>query len=581
MSFHFFPSLKRTNSLILSLSFHCFLKHFSQNLSRNQVRDFCRSSDLEKVKEALPLFYQMVSDLKQYDDLNLTALDVCLHQACIDGHQKLITLLLEHNANARSMIEGFSPLMTAVLSGNEDIVNILLKEGIDVNQVSQAMSNTALHLAAKLGLAGVVTSLLHWDANVNATNNNGDSPLHIATVEENPGIVSVLLEHGADINAKNDLGFSPLRNMLIKTKNENMACFMLDLGADPNEVDNDGFPLFHLSVLNEERKLASCLLKKGVNINVRDKGGFSSLDIVLKKRDTSALRILLDLGISPYEMTSQGEPLLPLLIMKNYHLLVREMLKLPLDPNVYKNQNGDTLLHLAVKSVTFLIVEMILESPVPVDLEIMNVFEMTALHVAAQYGSVDIATLLLDAGAKVDEDGHAFTPLCEACKGGHVDVVSALISFGANVNQKCWELTPLILAMHFNHKEVVARLLVAGADVTIKGPHVVYSENYPIHIATLYDKVETLRLLVKYGADVDLLNNQGDTSLTIALRENKHRTATELVKLGAMFQYENHGDLDDGDISAIQRGLQLQNAMKGTFHSFTLSHYLRSITQRG
>ena len=52
----------------------------------------------------------------------------------------------------------------------------------------------------------VAQILLSAGADVNANNNNGETPLHCATHKNNSSIVQILLSAGADINAKDMQG---------------------------------------------------------------------------------------------------------------------------------------------------------------------------------------------------------------------------------------------------------------------------------------------------------------------------------------------------------------------------------------
>lgn len=59
----------------------------------------------------------------------------------------------------------------------------------------------------------------------------------------------------------------------------------------------------------------------------------------------------------------------------------------------------------------------------------------TPLHIAAKKNQMDIATMLLEYGAKPNaESKNGFTPLHLASQEGHTDIVSLLLEKDANVN---------------------------------------------------------------------------------------------------------------------------------------------------
>ena len=94
----------------------------------------------------------------------------------------------------------------------------------------------------------------------------------------------------------------------------------------------------------------------------------------------------------------------------------------------------------------------------------------TALYVACEFGHLEVATILLAAGAAPDqacEDGS--TPLYMACKVGRPDTVRLLLKSGAVADQlDSAGMTPLWVACHQGKTELAELLLDAKADPTRK-----------------------------------------------------------------------------------------------------------------
>ena len=87
-------------------------------------------------------------------------------------------------------------------------------------------------------------------------------------------------------------------------------------------------------------------------------------------------------------------------------------------------------------------------------------YKLTALHLAALHGHLNVVELLLDNGAKTDvRDSWNCTPLHNAAGKGHKEIVEELISFGANPDMETLKgKTPLDLARD-KHFEDIAGIL--------------------------------------------------------------------------------------------------------------------------
>lgn len=171
----------------------------------------------------------------------------------------------------------------------------------------------------------------------------------------------------------------------------------------------------------------------------------------------------------------------------------------------------------------------------------------TPLMKAAQEGRLDEMRALLKTGSAVDETGtledsrktHRWpdsTPLMAAAQFGQVDAASLLLQHGADLHREgAWTLTALHLAAWGGQTSTAELLIRNGAKVNPDNPSQVflYDIGTPLSTAAIHGDIPMMKLLLAYGADINLTNSCNVTPLFVAA-ENGHLDAVKyLVKNGA------------------------------------------------
>ncbi|KAJ3101935.1 hypothetical protein HDU96_009808 [Phlyctochytrium bullatum] len=165
----------------------------------------------------------------------------------------------------------------------------------------------------------------------------------------------------------------------------------------------------------------------------------------------------------------------------------------------------------------------------------------TLLSLAAEFGRVDVARLLLAHGADINVRCRAAgrAPLHHAANVGHLDVVRVLLEEGADVDYKdSQNSTPLILAGYAQKDSLaIAQLLVEkGANILARD-----DDGYtPLHIALRQDNVDMVRFLIESVADVDCLSKYNLPLLKMAACKGLRDVAELLVEKGARIDARFH-----------------------------------------
>jgi Ankyrin repeats (3 copies) len=141
--------------------------------------------------------------------------------------------------------------------------------------------NTALHLAAKVGIDELVGWLLEAGSDVNAQNGFGCTPLHFAGEGENGGVIERLLHSGADINSRDHDDSTPLNNAAF-SGNREVVAKLLAGKPDIDARDSSGHSALHSAAIRgkDERSegvleaLLEAFLNAGAGVNAPTKYSF-------------------------------------------------------------------------------------------------------------------------------------------------------------------------------------------------------------------------------------------------------------------------------------------------------------------
>ncbi len=163
----------------------------------------------------------------------------------------------------------------------------------DANATPGKQGETRLMLAAQEGDADEAARLLRWGADIEATDDKGNTALIHATNAEKTELIELLAEKGAELNAFNKEGKTALHMACCYNKPAAARC-LLKLGAAPDIQDKAlGYTALTYAVISNDAELVSLLLRNGASRNIPDKRGNTPAEFARQLHYARILSILL------------------------------------------------------------------------------------------------------------------------------------------------------------------------------------------------------------------------------------------------------------------------------------------------
>ncbi len=141
----------------------------------------------------------------------------------------------------------------------------------------------------------------------------------------------------------------------------------------------------------------------------------------------------------------------------------------------------------------------------------------TPLITAARMGILECVVVLIEAGGPVDTMDQTVgkSALHWACNRSNTQVAKYLISQSANVNKSDFYMeTPICEAIAHRNFEIFALLVVRGVKLDVQ---LNYDRDTALLFALFINEIEMAKDLMKAGANVNVVNREGDDPLGISV----------------------------------------------------------------
>lgn len=373
-----------------------------------------------------------------------------------------------------------------------------------------------------------------------------------------------LITSGADVDVRQADGTSALHWAVLGGQHA-MMNELLQRGADANAADRYGTTPLSLAALNGDAVAAEALLLAGADANAVDSAHESVLMTAARTGSEAVVDLLLNHGaLVGYREPQYGLSALLAAALENHPAIVARLVRYGGRVNEHTNIGPTPPFMLPCKGGCGSEGVGINRGGVPDRGERPEVDGgMTPLLYAARDGNLEVARVLLAAGANIEQaEANAITPLLMALLNGQPQLADFLLEHGADVNvADFYGRTPLFAAVEYRNLDMnnsdnpnpvnngvdraamltmIERLLASGADPDARTREYPPSRRW-IHVrnditwvdmtgqtpfvrAAFSGDVTVMRMLMEHGADPQIRTYGGTSALMAAAGLNWRET---------------------------------------------------------
>jgi len=163
--------------------------------------------------------------------------------------------------------------MNSVKAEHEDNVAMYLEADATLTKLSDALSRTALHIAAGVGNLSMCRNLVQHGAGLNALDNEGNSALFYALRAGRADVVAFLLQEGAECKGKNHCGLGALHLAAYANDEVSMRRLLAVGGWDLNLQNDVKQTALHVAAHRASTTICDLLVQHGADPQIEDLRG--------------------------------------------------------------------------------------------------------------------------------------------------------------------------------------------------------------------------------------------------------------------------------------------------------------------
>ncbi len=371
--------------------------------------------------------------------------------------------------------------------------------------------------------------LLHEAA---AKNRDGWPGIHIAAERGDLKSLRAYLDAGADINMRAVHNRTPLITA-IRSDNKEVIAFLLERGADVLAESNNGWnSLIHVAQFSSDPQLVKYLVERGLSVNSLSNGNYTPLMIACRYRGhPDVIRALLEAGADK-DAVMPGYRQTAAMLAARYHpdeAVMKILIQAGVDLSVSGSDGRNALMLAASYSGNPEVLKAIVSAGQSVRTLAFSGYDL--LKQAARWNRDNTAMIqtLLDYGMDVNVQGRSGeSALMLAAQFNSIEVVRLLLEAGAEpnvVDRNGRNVLTYAMSNYTDNEGIVRILLEKGVNANVRD-----SQDRSLGYYMLAKcSPDTLRLMLKNGFDAKEVGNDGVPVLMQAARSNPHAEVIRIL----------------------------------------------------
>lgn len=475
--------------------FNLFKSDDSTTLQKELMKDYVNEDKIQKLIDS-------GLDINATDEKGKTLLFELVHKRRIEG----VKILLKNGAYIDHEDKlGKTPLSIAASNADGMMIRFLLEKKASLNYINSS-GRTLIQDIALEGNLKVFQLLLAQGADLNFRDGYGRTVLFDAIEGGNIRIVKEVLNTIDDVNVADNEGETALFNAVLKD-DQTIAKYLIEYGLDINYLDNKKRSVLFKLILKGSSHLDTldALLQRDINLNQKDIEDKTVLDEIIK-----IFNILRENNLDKYRQTDYKY----VKRENDYQKLLTILIENGLDID-RKDEHGKSVLFYAVDNKDFEAIEFLLNAGADINVEDSDGKTILFQECLKGYQNYEMLDYLFEKGIDIDHKDFAEKTV--------IDDLAEMILIQDN-GKRASSRRFLDIVENGEYFKLLKRLIIKKPKLNQSR-----SDGKTIIFDTIhYNNIELTKVFLNNGADVNKIDNEGNTPLSCMIDEGlKAKTKKE------------------------------------------------------